>query len=400
MGSTTFGAATALLAALLLMSTACGSPGREAVVTRDSAGIAMTLSRTPAWTPEQAWHLGESPSLALGGLIGQRHYDFTSIGDVRLLDDGRILVTHCSNPPEIWLYQADGSFVRGFAGEGMADGRCRFILRSWVAGPDTLVVYDPTLGRLTFFHMRGALLEVVPVGSEADGPIWIDRLDDGRLLGRPNNPQPSLDGRSRATFVYNLLDPGTLEARPLVEVDGAEFVVTGSGSDRKISQVLFAPFTAAVARGTTVYLSDTRDFWVDERDAEGALLRRFGRDFTPVVVDRRFVREYTQQRMAAAGSGARLVRQELVEAVFPDRLPAHEATMLVDAADHLWVLNTPGPNAHERRWSVFDPGGRWLGEVSVPSRLRVTQIAAARVVGVWREDADTQIVRIYDLIKP
>jgi hypothetical protein len=387
--------------ALACMTVGCAGPDPDPVMSRDSAGISIMLSNAPAWDHGQEWSVGSEPTLTLGGIAGQRAYHFTSVGEARILEVGHLLVTHCSNPPEVRLYRSDGYFLRAFGGEGTIDGQCRFILRSWMAGGDTLLVYDPTLGRLNQFDLRGTLLSVAPVPSGPEAIVWVDRLADGRLLGRPNNPQPSADGRSRARFSYSLLDPGSLSVEPFVEADGAEFVVSQTASgERVVEQVLFAPFTTAAARGSSVYLSDTRDFWIDERGPDGSLLRRFGRHWTADPIGRKFRREYRDQRAAAAGAGGRAVRQELGRAVFADRWPAHEPIMMVDADDHLWVLHMPGGRGEDRRWSVFAPDGRWLGEVRTPAGLRVTAIGHDRLIGVWQDSGDGQTVRVYPLIKP
>jgi hypothetical protein len=397
---TRFAFATLPLLVFLLGSTACDRPPREAVTTTDSAGVPMILSAAPAWSAEEAWRIAPNPLVTVGGLEGQRYYDFRNVRDAGLLDDGTILVTHCSNPPEVRMFSATGSFLRAFGGDGSDIGRCRFILRSWMIDDDALVIYDPTLGRLTQFDLQGRVVEARPVESGPDAPLWLDRLADGRLLGRPNNPQPVEAGRSRASFEYILLDPVSHAVQRVTDAAGAEFVVTGSGNDRHVEQVLFSPFTTAVARGNNIYMSDTRDFWIEERTADGELVRRFGRSWNPESIGRRFIREYSDQRLAAAGAGARAVRQELARAVFAENVPAHEPTMIVDDDDHLWVLHaTRGPGgAHV--WSVFAPDGRWLGEVTTPARLRITGIERDRLIGVWQEAPDVQTVRVYELDRP
>lgn len=387
------------LLALMALGTACDGVAREPVTHHDSAGVSIMMSHSPEWSQSERWQVAADPALSLGGITGQRAYSFTNVGDAQILADGRILVTHCSSPPEVRLYRGDGAFIRAFGGDGSDPGRCRFVLRSWLVGSDTLIVHDPTLGRITRYDIHGAVLDARPLPTGDEAPVWLHRLADGRLVGRPNNPQPTTEGRSRATFTYSLLHPGTLQIEPLVDAAGAEFVVTGDGAQRRVDQVLFAAFTAAASRGASIYLSDTRDFWIDEVDTDGRLIRRFGRDWASERIDRRFVREYTDQRLAAAGPAVRTMRQELGRAVFADHLPAHEQTMLVDGSDHLWVLHLPDRRRDERVWSVFAPDGRWLGELTTPRRLRVTGIGEDRLIGVWQE-GDGQMVRVYELLKP
>jgi hypothetical protein len=385
--------------ALVLLAACSGAPG-DPVVVRDSAGVAITLSTAPAWPAEDAWHLAPEPRQVVGGLAGQRLHAFTSATDARVIDRDRVLVTNCSNPPEVRLFDASGGHLQTFGGMGTAEGRCRFILRTWTAG-DTLIIYDPTLARLTYFDLRGRVHRTLPVPTGPESLVWVDRFADGSLLGRPSHPLPVEDGRTRARFAYSRLYPAEQVVEPIVEVLGAEFVVSGTGSPHPIiEQVLFAPFTTAAVHGRALYLSDTRDFWIEERDQDGILHRRFGRTWDPEPIRSGFIRAYREQRLRAAGGEVRAVRQELERAVFASRFPAHDPSMLVDATGHVWVLHVAIRPGEERLWSVFAPDGRWLGEVSTPNRLRVTSVGTDHVIGVWQDSHGVPTVRVFDLVKP
>lgn len=395
-----------LLAVLLLPIPGCEGAPPEPVVTRDSAGVTITFSNAPAWD-QDGWRLAEGHELAIGGLVGQRPYDFTTVGDARLLTSGRLLVTHCSNPPELRLYAPDGGFIRNLAGPGQGPGQCNFILHSWLAG-DTVLLYDPSLARVTYLPLdRGTPrvldLDAAGLGSvETGAPVWIARLDDGSLLGRPNDPDPSVEGRARVRFPYVRLDPATLTLDTIVEAKGTEHVVEGLGTpEEDVRAVLFSPFTHARAHGPHVYLADSEGFWIEEVDADGALLRRFGRAWEPVGIGRGFRSSYREQRVDAAPASRRAaVRREMTRAVFADRFPAHDGEMLVDPDDNLWVGHVLTPEDRDRRWSVFRSDGRWLGEVAVPRALRITDVGSDRVVGVWRDPDGTQTIRRFELIKP
>ncbi len=388
----------ALLAVALVLG-ACGSSPPNQVATRDSAGVTITRSETPVWAPGAEWRVAATPTMVTGGLAGQSNYEFTNVVDARRLPDGHVLATQCS-PPQVRLYGPSGEFVRAFGGLGVAPGRCQFILHSWLAGTDTLLVYDPTLGRVTRFGLGGELIGVDDVGAASDegGFVWVDRFADGSLLGRPNSPPPSVNGRSRASFAYVRRDPSTGAIDTLLTAAGAEYVAEGIGTpEARTEQVLFSPFTSAIALDSTMLVADTRDFWIEEWTRDGRLLRRFGRAYEPRSIDRDFIRAYTQQRLAAAGSRARDVRVELARAVFADAFPAHEGTILVDPSGNVWVLDYPGAADQTRAWSVFDPDGRWLGDVQLPRELRVTDVGTDYLLGVWRDADGTQTVRAYAL---
>lgn len=383
-----------------------GSP--EPVVTRDSAGVAITLSNLPVWDLDTGWRVNTvEPRLVVGGLVGQRPYEFTTVGDARLVDGGQLLVTHCSNPPELRLYGADGGFLRSLGGQGSGPGQCNFILHSWMAA-DTAILYDPSLARITHFPLAGGAptvldLDAAGLGDVEDGaPLWISRFGDGTLLGRPNRPDPVENGRARAQFPFVRLDPGTMTVDTLVPARGTEYVVEGLGAPQEdVRPVLFSPFTHGLARDDRLYLADSESFWIDVHNTNGALIRRFGRAWDPVRIDRRFRRAYQEQQLAAAPASRRAtVRREMARAVFADQFPAHEGDLVLDPAGHLWVMHVRVPGDDDRAWSVFDPEGRWLGEVRVPVALRVTDIGDDYVLGVWQDPAGVQTIRRFDLVKP
>lgn len=70
-----------------------------------------------------------------------------------------------------------------------------------------------------------------------------------------------------------------------------------------------------------------------------------------------------------------------------------------DRVGNLWVaeyrvLDEPS------RWQIFDPSGRWLGELTLPDGGRITEIGDDYVLGVWRDEAEVETVRLYGLRKP
>ncbi|MDH4351604.1 MAG: hypothetical protein OEW56_10685 [Gemmatimonadota bacterium] len=78
-------------------------------------------------------------------------------------------------------------------------------------------------------------------------------------------------------------------------------------------------------------------------------------------------------------------------------MPPHQEFRL-DAGGNLWV-------AYYRleeepvRWAVFDPDGRWLGDIEAPSNGGVWDIGNDYVLGVWRDDLGVEQVRMYRLAK-
>jgi hypothetical protein len=84
----------------------------------------------------------------------------------------------------------------------------------------------------------------------------------------------------------------------------------------------------------------------------------------------------------------------------------HESGFRFDGEGNLWVrrarrepllarISQERPLRPPERWFVFDPSGRWLGEVETPEGLVVKAISGGRVLGVAWDEFDVEEVRGY-----
>ncbi len=81
----------------------------------------------------------------------------------------------------------------------------------------------------------------------------------------------------------------------------------------------------------------------------------------------------------------------------PPRVRPAIVDLLVDSAGCLWVMDRYDLDRTASRWSVFDPGGRWLGTVQVPLG-RVEWVGEDLILGVARDpDTGVQVVQGYRL---
>ncbi|MFQ5680381.1 MAG: hypothetical protein ACE5HP_13095 [Gemmatimonadota bacterium] len=71
----------------------------------------------------------------------------------------------------------------------------------------------------------------------------------------------------------------------------------------------------------------------------------------------------------------------------------------VDELGHLWAQHFRAPWEKTPRWSVFDPLGRWLGEVETPAGFRIFAIGSDWVLGVTRDELDVEYVRLLPLVR-
>jgi len=404
----------AVLMSFVALFSACGERRSlgEGVSVTDSLGIPVVFSTGPAWDSGQNWRLSETPKLSIGVRTGDEAYLFFNVADAFQLPDGGVAVVHSSRPPSFRLYDQAGKHIRSFGAAGEGPGEFRSLPLGWLEEGETLGGYDPTLGRITRFTMDGQLLDTQMVprvrspmgpGDTDLPPRWVDRFGDGRLLGFPS-AVPYEEGRSRPVFPFTSLDLSTLRYDTLALALGADWLVKGleKGFFAEFSTAVFSPMSVAVAHDTTAFVSDTKDFWITEVAPGGRVVRRFGRAWEPKPVTPEEKEKYRAQVLSGAQSDfeRRDAESRLRIMVFADTHPAHDTRMIVDSGGNLWVALQPSETTETRMWSVFDPEGVYLGDVSIPKLLRVKEIGIDAVVGVWRDELDVQSVRAYHLRKP
>jgi hypothetical protein len=81
-------------------------------------------------------------------------------------------------------------------------------------------------------------------------------------------------------------------------------------------------------------------------------------------------------------------------------MPAYATGLKGDRSGNVWVPAFEIARGTPTRWSVFDPDGRYWGDLTTPARFRVLEIGDDYVLGVWRDDLDVEYLRKYELRKP
>ena len=84
---------------------------------------------------------------------------------------------------------------------------------------------------------------------------------------------------------------------------------------------------------------------------------------------------------------------------YPETMPAYTA-MQIDDTGHLWLRVFSPPGLNRERWEVFSPDGTWLGTVAVPLGTAVTQIGSDFLLGIYRDELGTEVVRLHRLVRP
>lgn len=388
--------------ALAVGAVACadGESGLSGTVVRDSAGIRIVQNdhTQPAWSPGAAWRLSEEPVVRIGSMDGEGGDILHLINDARILADGRIAVV-VSGSHEVRIFDPTGHLLGTVGREGEGPGEFSYPRAVFEAPGDSLLVAqhrrvsvfgpDLTYARL-FFPDEGA--------GMLPGLLPLDQFGDGSLLFRAmyqDDPERRGLGRNRIRMLRGYID-GSVES--LGEFDD-QTIVYGSNQ-----AYLFGAWAWQAASDSTMWYGPGDVLEFREIGLDGALkqLVRLDRPSRPVLPSDVDAFVEAQFGRLEGRPQASILRQRYEEPTHPDSFPAH-FLMETDDAGNLWVQDYRpwGSEDHmDRVWTVFDPEGRYLGDVTVPAGLRVFTIHADRLVGVWYNDLGVEFVHVYAIEKP
>ena len=213
---------------------------------------------------------------------------------------------------------------------------------------------------------------------------------------------PLLDGSfvvQRGIRDYPPPQPGEIQRRPVeyLRIDTAYALhsfrwwrwdeIIGMRSRRRYPWPPLARRSVVAAGGNSpsVYITDGDRFEIHQFAADGALTRILRRDADPVPITGEELAEW-RARAAERSPQVDWADWERSLAAAPPR-EFHPAILwlLVDTGGYLWVWEsvTEGP-------SVFDPEGRWLGNVDSPWGVWIDE----EMILVLKSDPDTDVQRI------
>lgn len=387
------------LACTLLLA-ACGTrPKGEATTTSDSSGVAIVANdaRRPVWTRETAWTLANNPAIQVGNVRGSAEHQLFHVAHSRRLADGGIAVANT-----------------GFGDVRVFD-RGGFYARTLSLGPDAaekappIRVYEPSPGDLLVIQEDQSLAlfrdgEARPTRSKLATPEGgLEKLEplgafaDGSLLFKARHPWDESRtgvGRRRARLLRYGPDGRLLGT--LGDFDDNAVLFANRGA------YIFAPTAFAAAGDSTVWYGEGERPELRQLTRDGRLLRvvRIDRPLRPVTAADRTAYKSAATRQVKGTTREATMPTTLDSSVFADTFPTFDEIVVDDLGD-VWVRNYQWFDLGSgKSWSVFDPSGRYLGDVVTPSILEIHQIGADFVLGRMQDTAGREAVYLFRLVKP
>ena len=389
------------LSTLAVLTAACsggtGAVGSAPVVI-DSAGV--TIVEYATWAPEPLpWSVGVEPLLAIGLLEGDEPYQFSQIGGVARLSDGRIVVAN-GGTQELRYFDPTGRHVRSVGRKGDGPGEFQSIGTLVVLPGDSVAAYDWNLQRVSFFDPAGTFVRSVPFQHSAGVAFPVGRFTDGTWLLQPGFA--FAPGESGATVVRDTSRLLVFGADGRLRDSagrwiGPEFYVRSEGTHASASSLPFGRVTEVVVFGERYFEGYTERYEIARRTPSGVaeLLIRARRAAVPVT--EATVAAHKAEHLRDVEASFRPEIERLYRDIpFPNTMPAFD-DLQVDPDGNLWVREASSPGADRRIWAVFDTAGRMMGSIETPPAVGIRQIGRGYLLGTWTDDLDVEYVRMYRL---
>jgi hypothetical protein len=379
---------------------------------RDSAGVRIVETLRPAWPRGKEWLLASQPALTIGDIEGEDHEVLSLVVGAVRLSDGSIVIGDGS-ARRIRVYNQAGKHLASFGGPGAGPGEFEVMGLIGRLRGDSIGVWDLYRKRVTIFSKTGQPRTGPPAtvsGVIVPGIGW---LENGSLIVTssltPAEAMSAQPGEARHQQHFIRVRPDGRTETVLV-LRGQEKMVTRSGRNFAAEPVLFGR-NSYLATSANAYVAGESDaFELRRRSWDGRLLtiiRKPGparkvtaAELSIAQAEAEKARQRSLKFTAAASrraSATTLLRPSNAGAELPHRSthPFFDA-LLIDATGHIWVREPPVGSA-PRAWLVFDPSGAWLGAISVPVSLNLTDIGRDYVLGVHRDELGIESVRLYRL---
>lgn len=378
---------------------ASGGAG-DLVVRADSAGIEIVASSGPAAGIEVGGTL--VPTLSIGLLDGPPELQLYNVVGAARLSGGGILIANAGSHELRW-FDAAGAHVRTAGGEGDGPGEFRRIAALAVGPGDSALVWDGQARRVSVFGPDGAFVRSFALrAGETRFPTLVDTFEDGDILARVGVlvSEPLQDFETFGTdILWQVFTRDGEAADSIGEFPSSRAVIrTMDSGGFAFYTIPYLPQGRVAVGGARVFEGDGSRFEIRVRDSGGSIRRILRRSHQPVTVTRELLdREFEAQYADLENVGFKEAGREAFEAMPEGHpIPAFDA-LLATPDGTLWVRGTALTGDATHTWSIFDPTGVWVRDVTTPEGLAPYEAGANWLLGRLRDELDVEQVVLFEL---
>ena len=392
------------------------SPESGSVAQPDSAAIRVVENDTPAWGTDTRWQVAPIPEVVIGSssspMDDRDEVPLYRVQGARFLSDGRIVVANRGSS-EVMVFDTAGTLVTRFGGRGEGPGELRDIVGVHVCSGDSIAVVD-RFQTLHLFDRDGAFARRAqfPLGGRL-APLQGVSTSCRRALVQQRTRMPPLDRQGFTEDVFAWVDSFS---EAVDTVTTAELLEAWTRTLDGAACPLVIPWGSYVRTHATgndqFVVGNGRIPELRRYDSSGGLeliVRWPGQPQPVAAADRGRYSERRMEFLAWAPANepeTRLMFPSLDE--YPE-VPAHKPLfdrLLLDDRGGIWARvfpeesfglfdsRLPGPTIFTETWTVFDPAGVWLGDLTLPQRFELHSVDGGRLLGVARDSLDTETVQV------
>jgi hypothetical protein len=380
----------------------------QGFVARDSSGVRIVENLTPEWPDEEAIRIGAEPLAVIGARESDPDDVIGRLASALLLDEGKILVAD-RQTRIIRVHGPDGSFLYQFGGDGQGPGQLSRSVAVYRGSGDTLVVAHEFTLKYARFLSDGTYLDGGYVtAAPGEAPIYHGLLGvfgDGSFLVNDRSfatpKEPKTEVRRGGWAVVRRLDPATRQMDSIGDLPGVDyfnFLHEGGEFDGSITfgDVPFGRVASWITSGSDLYIGRGDHFEVERYSLPAGLTAviRLCEEARPV--DPADIARAIEERLSPNEAEDRRLEERALRGIpLPTVEPAHHE-MRADDARRLWVRAFT-PDWEPQTWRVFDPDGRWLGSVTLPSGARLLDVRGEKVLIALTNDVGVETVLAYGI---
>lgn len=371
------------------------------------AVVALAPSLALAQAPRQ---------IRLKPATGELQEEFTTIGSVRELPDGRVLI---NDPREVRIVVADlkTGTVQQIGRKGQGPNEYGVAANLMALGADSTLMVDGATHRWLLFSGAAIVLTLPPDapilkaaktfarGADARGNVWAiqSRLDfdplhmkAGTMMTSPTDSEYVVRVNRATVKVDTVATARSAMSRVTIRADAQGKVTSASVMRPPLSvyeeAALFADGWFAIAR-----LDPYRVDWISP---EGRVRKGQPLPVTPIKAtkaekDAYFERQQASQAAAGRAPPAPDVQRQLdaLRDLFPDEFPPFTNGLIAGGDGNLYLRHPVSMNFLESRYDIVDRGGKLIGVLVMGKNERVVAVTKTSVYVAWKDADDIERLR-------
>jgi hypothetical protein len=361
---------------------------RGTIDTLTSGTVVVQNPDTGLWTPETEWRLEEVVRLGSVDEPGPELF-----GRIRALEVdalGRIYVFD-AQANELRIFEPGGVHVRTVGGEGGGPGEFQQVIGMAWGSDGNLWIVDPSNNRVSIIDTSGSYVTSHRMPGNYVVVPWPGGVDrEGRFYTYAQDPSAAPFGFVLVQYSVAMEPLDTIQP-PRQTGSDHYYEYSHGGSGARASVPFSSRLVWRLAPSSDIWFALTGEYKLYQTTLTGDTVRTIAKQFEPIAVTRSEADSAVERLEWFTRQGGHVERSKI-----PSHKPAIRDFILGDDGT-LWV--NPNLDGHSRRaidvLDVFDPEGRYLGRLDLPSALLYVPAPIVRngmLYGVTQDDLGVSYV--------